>query len=527
MIGEILGGRYRLDRHDDTDNVGTVYLGTDLDANETSYAVNVLRPEIGRFSEALALLRAEVRVTRMLRHPHIARVYSLNADRRGVFLVSEYLEGRTLKAELADIGTGLPLNKARRLVADMVAALAYAHDLDVVHGDLQPANVFITASGRAKLLHFGLARAAGTRNGRFDPRRFDGQTLAYAVPEMLQGCAADPRDDVYSLGCTIYTMLSGTHPFELRSAVEARDLALTMAPLPMLSTDQNSALARALTFERDQRTPSVTALLTGLGWDVDLPAAPERFTIAAAGPALAPAIAEPPSPAATVRSPATAVSSAAAAVLSPAAAVSPPPSDPRPARTAPRRILMPTLIALSLSLVAVGIWMVLHRENDVIVTTRSRPAARNPLPAATATAPAASTAVATNITDPPALAHAVSGPQTAGTTAVADKKIIASVPIPILRPLSKAAAAMADNDNCPYPRDALAQGLTGTVSLLVYVAADGKPEKTKMDRTSGSEALDQAAIRCVEQYARFPAPPEESSASGYWGRIRFKWSFGT
>jgi protein TonB len=97
--------------------------------------------------------------------------------------------------------------------------------------------------------------------------------------------------------------------------------------------------------------------------------------------------------------------------------------------------------------------------------------------------------------------------------------------IAILRPLPKAAADMADNDNCPYPRTAIDQGLTGTVLVLVHVASDGRPVTTKMDKTSGSDVLDQAAVRCVEQFGRFPAASDGSSPDGYWGLVRFKWFF--
>jgi TonB family protein len=85
---------------------------------------------------------------------------------------------------------------------------------------------------------------------------------------------------------------------------------------------------------------------------------------------------------------------------------------------------------------------------------------------------------------------------------------------------------MADSNNCPYPPEAVAQGLTGTVFLLVSVASDGKPLRIKVDKTSGSATLDQAAVRCVEQYGRFPAPESKPPSDGYWGRVRFKWSFG-
>jgi TonB family protein len=97
----------------------------------------------------------------------------------------------------------------------------------------------------------------------------------------------------------------------------------------------------------------------------------------------------------------------------------------------------------------------------------------------------------------------------------------------MLRPLPKAAAAMADSDNCPYPREAQDQGLTGTVFLVIDVKPDGRPMNTKIGKTSGSAVLDQAAIRCVEQFGRFPAPPEGSTPGGNRGIMRFKWSFGS
>jgi len=542
MIGQVLGGRYRLDSQVESGVLGAVFRAADLAANETPFAVNVVRPEFGRFSEAMALLRAEIRVTRMLRHPHIARVYSLNSDRQGVYLVTEFLEGRTLEAVLRENGAGLPLIEARRVAADMCAALAYAHDLDVVHGDLQPANVFVMLSGRAKLLHFGLVRAAATRNGRFDPRRCGSQTIAYAASEMLQGGAPDPRDDVYSLACIIYTMLSGAHPFGLRSAVEARDLALAMTPLQILSGDQNAALAQALSFEHAQRTPSVTALLAGLGWTADPPAAaaPAHASEAIQASAAATAESAPPAAAASqqptaprparrvpVRLPIPLISAIPQEPPKPPKSPKSPKSPKPPAPPAPResrRILMPALIVLSLSLLVVGIGIYVHRRNATSVTAPSHTAI-NPPGAASPMAPSPAAAVSPGATASRSLAGAVASSATANRPPVAGTKTPVA-PIPVLRPLPKAAAAMADSDNCPYPREAVAQGLTGTVFLLVFVASDGKATQIKLDKTSGSDVLDQAAVRCVEQYGRFAAPDGKSSSGGYWGRIRFKWSFG-
>jgi TonB family protein len=572
MVGQTLGGRYRLERELRRDGLGTVYFAHDLEANKSPVAVNVLRPEFRSFSEALTLLRAEVRVTRMLRHPHIARVYSLNADRLGAYLVTEYLEGRTLAAHLQDIGEALPVNDARSLVHDVCAALAYAHDLEVVHGNLQPAHVFITPSGRAKLLDFGLERAAGTRNGRFDSRRIGGLAMSYASPEMLEGRAPDPRDDVYSLACIIYTMLSGVHPFDLRSALEARRLGLAMEPLAGLSRDQNAAIARGLAFESVQRSPSVTALLADLGWDFDPPAvaAPAQIISTPASAVVAPVQVD----SAPALAPAPAVSPPAYVDSAPAPAVAAPPTAPRvarrggfrlplppiempteqlpsvelpsmhlpsmkstsralPAERVSRRYVIPALIALALVGAGIGIALVYRGHAPSVVqsptasSSSTAPASLSPPPAPpiAGSAPATSAPASSSSTAVP-IARQGAVRQPAKPPPVADTKSVSPVQTgprsAILRPLPKAAAEMADNDNCPYPRAAVDQGLTGAVLMLVHVASDGKPMTTKVDKTSGYDVLDQAAVRCIEQFGRFPAAPD-GSPDGYWGRVRFRW----
>jgi TonB family protein len=565
MIGQLLGGHYRLEREIERGAMGTVYFARDPEAPETPYAVQVLRPEFQSLSEVLAMLRLEVRVTRMLRHPHIARVYALNSDGRDVYRVSEYVEGRTLEARLQELGgRGLSSDEGRPVVDDVCAALAYAHEMDVVHGDLKPDNVVITPSGRAKVRDFGIARAARTRHGRFDPLRVGGLTTAYNSPEMLEGREPDFRDDVYSLACLIYTVISGAHPFGLRSAAEARDLALEMTPLSDLSPEQNAALARALAFDRAERTPNVAALLTGL-WSASEP------QTAPAAPAVVPEPAVVPDPAVVA---APAVAAAPAVVRAPAAAtaVAPAPLEqapvservaadivaPLPSITAVARVLprdnesrsylKPALVVMVLLAVGIGIALVYRWQTSPVIALRTPRTAPDALPVAPATpppmaaAPAPETAAAPVATpastpapapgdDAPVTAQSAIVPALPNPPAVNVKKVAAGAPpaalIPTLLPLPKAAAAMGDNGNCPYPREAVDQGLTGTVYLLVHVANDGRPTTVKIDRSSGSEVLDQAALQCVEQFGRFAAAPGGTPPDGYMGRMRFKWSFGS
>jgi TolB-like protein/Flp pilus assembly protein TadD len=263
--GQLLAGRYRLERKLGEGGMGVVYLASDQEVKGEIFAIKVLTPEIRERPDALELLREEVRKTRALAHPNIVGVYSLNVDRSDVFILMECLEGKTLQALLdEDFGRGMPFDRAWPIIADVGAALAYAHDHSVIHGDLKPANVFVTTSGKAKLLDFGIARAArGPRRAK-DAAVLSALTPAYASCEMLEGVAPDPRDDIYAFACMIYEMLSGRHPFGGRNAVQARDAGEKPPPIISLSRRQNSALTQALSFDRAARTATVERLLAGL-----------------------------------------------------------------------------------------------------------------------------------------------------------------------------------------------------------------------------------------------------------------------
>jgi len=263
--GMLLGGRYRLERKLGEGGMGVVYFASDEEVQGETFAIKVLKPEIREQPEALALLREEVRKTRSLSHPNVVGVYSLNSDHSNVYMLMEYLEGKTLDALIdEDFGRGMPFNRAWPLIQDIGAALAFAHDRSVIHSDLKPSNIFVTTSGRAKLVDFGIARAARGRTRGIDPAALGALTPAYASCEMLEGKDPDSRDDIYALACVIYEMLCGKHPFGNRSAVEARDEKLKPAPLAALSRGQNAALAKALAFDREERSASVEALIAGL-----------------------------------------------------------------------------------------------------------------------------------------------------------------------------------------------------------------------------------------------------------------------
>ena len=260
--GHMLSGRYRIERVIGEGGMGVVYLATDEQVAGETFAIKVLKEGLG--PEAIGLLREEVRKTRKLSHPNIVDMHSVNVDGKRLYVVMEHLEGKPLNALLdEDFGRGIPFGRGRPIVEDVGAALAYAHDHSVIHSDLKPANVFVTNSGRTKLLDFGIARVS---RGPLLHARSGSRALTpeYASCEMLEGREADPRDDIYSFACVIYEMLSGKRPFGEVNALEAREAGAKPAPFGVLSRRQNAALARALTFDRPARTGSVEELLAGL-----------------------------------------------------------------------------------------------------------------------------------------------------------------------------------------------------------------------------------------------------------------------
>jgi serine/threonine protein kinase len=262
MIGQRLSGRYRIERELGEGGMGVVYLAADEQVAGESFAIKVLNE---RYSpEALELLREEVRKTRTLSHPNIVDMHSVNIDGTRLYVLMEYLQGKPLNALLdEEFGRGMPFRRAVPIIEDACAALVYAHDHSVIHSDLKPANIFVTTSGRTKVLDFGIARLSRgpLMHKRSGPLML---TPAYSSCEMLAGEEADRRDDVYSLACVIYEMLCGERPFGRLNALEARTAGVAVPPLQSLSGRQNKALGRALAFDRQSRTASVEQFFEGL-----------------------------------------------------------------------------------------------------------------------------------------------------------------------------------------------------------------------------------------------------------------------
>jgi hypothetical protein len=202
MVGELILGRFRIERRVGSGGFGTVYRAWD-ERLERPVAVKVIESDA-----AAPRVMREAQAVARLEHRNLATLYELASEDGRAYLVSELIDGPTLRAvgrrgELSD-----------RLVAsvgaDCAAALSHAHRNGVVHRDVKPENVLIAPDGEAKLVDFGIARISGesTLTNTGDVLG----TLGYMAPEQAEGQRPGPAADVYSLALTLYECLSGEHP---------------------------------------------------------------------------------------------------------------------------------------------------------------------------------------------------------------------------------------------------------------------------------------------------------------------------
>lgn len=271
-VGDTLNGRFVLEECIGFGGMGTVYKALDLRKLEASdrkpyIAIKVLNVQFRGHPKSLVALQREARKAQALAHPNIVAVYDFDRDGSMVYLTMEYLSGTPLSQVLRAPGfKGMPYAEAMPIVSGMGKALAYAHERGFVHCDFKPANVFLTDSGNVKVIDFGIARAFHKAEEDvdvtvFDPGSLGALTPAYASPEMLEHREPDPRDDIYALGCITFELLTGRHPFDRMSAIEARSAGRRPQRPAILGSRKWRALKRALSLDRETRTPTVARFL--------------------------------------------------------------------------------------------------------------------------------------------------------------------------------------------------------------------------------------------------------------------------
>src|SRR5205814_3574811 len=229
-------GPYRIQTPLGSGGMGEVYSALDSRLGR-DVALKILPESFARENDRLERFETETRAVAALNHPNILAVFDVGQHNGSPFLVSELLEGETLRARLD--GGALPQRRTIEYGVQIAHGLAAAHEKEIVHRDLKPENVFVTKDGRIKILDFGLAKLAQTAGAEPDEITLTSShtaagtvmgTASYMAPEQVRGQPADPRTDIFAFGAVLYEMLSGSRAFRRDTPAETMTAVLKDDP---------------------------------------------------------------------------------------------------------------------------------------------------------------------------------------------------------------------------------------------------------------------------------------------------------
>lgn len=206
--GDRLLGSYEIRRLIGRGGMADVFAAWDI-RRQHLVAIKVMRADIAEDMEFVRRFRREADVLSRLAHENIVRFYGFERDGLTAFIVMDYVEGTTLRAEIARAEGALPLTQVLSVSRQVCAALGYAHTEGIIHRDVKPGNVLIRPDGHLFLSDFGIARATDATTVT---AAMPG-TPPYMSPEQCRGDEVDARSDLYSLGVVVYEMLTGRRPF--------------------------------------------------------------------------------------------------------------------------------------------------------------------------------------------------------------------------------------------------------------------------------------------------------------------------
>lgn len=217
FAGRVLDGRYELLERIARGGMASVYAATDRRLDRT-VAVKIMHPGLGDDTEFAARFVGEARAAARLSHPHVVSVYDQGEDDGVVFLAMELVRGHTLREAITQRSPMSP-SHALALLTPVVGALAAAHQAGLIHRDVKPENVLISADGRVKVADFGLAKAMTSMTQHTATGMLIG-TVAYVAPEIVTDGRSDARGDVYAVGVVLYELLTGRKPHAGESPIQ-------------------------------------------------------------------------------------------------------------------------------------------------------------------------------------------------------------------------------------------------------------------------------------------------------------------
>jgi len=253
-VGRVLRDRYEIQERLGSGRTGTVFKALDryrssLPDAQQHVALKAVHSGRDGSEQTIQELRRELHCGQMLSHRNIVNVFELDRDADVVFFTMEFLDGELLIDLIERLRPAVMQRlQAWQIIRQLGAGLQHAHERGIIHGDLNPRNILVTRDGEVRILGFGALRT----------------TPAYASCELLEGRAADPRNDLYALACICYELLSGEHPFACRPANLARDFGVKATRPAGLTGRQWRTLQTGLSWHRAGRSMGVHAWIQKL-----------------------------------------------------------------------------------------------------------------------------------------------------------------------------------------------------------------------------------------------------------------------
>ncbi|MEN8241535.1 MAG: FHA domain-containing serine/threonine-protein kinase [Chloroflexota bacterium] len=234
-------------------------------------AIKILRPHFSSDQEFTTLFQGEAQNLALLRHPNIVQVYDASIAGSFPYIIMEFIHGKTLKqfiTEYQERQIRIPMVRTMRIVYSVGLALAYAHQKNMIHRDVKPANIILEDAGRVVLTDFGLSRLISHLDG--DASTGFSGTPAYIAPEQALGKVSKPRADIYSLGVIFFEMLTGRQPYEAQNPMAVAMQHITgevPAPkdfFPEIPDEINNIVRQATAKNTNQRYSTMNEFLQDL-----------------------------------------------------------------------------------------------------------------------------------------------------------------------------------------------------------------------------------------------------------------------